>query len=299
VATPAAEVEVDDGLVRALLEEQHPDLAALPLRHAATGWDNVIFRLGDALSVRLPRRFVASWLLAQEQRWLPVLAVDLPLPVPVPVRVGQPGCGYPWPWSVGPWFPGDTAEATPPRDLDAAAGALGRFLAAVHRPAPPDAPRNLYRGIPLAERDQALHDGLELLGERVDQAAALRLWERVLASRPWDREPVWLHGDVHPLNLVVHGGELSAVIDFGDMCAGDPASDLAIGWMLFTGSSRQRFRETAGTDGAVDVDTWLRAWGWALALGVAFANGDDRVREIGFRTLRRALTDAPGAASLR
>jgi aminoglycoside phosphotransferase (APT) family kinase protein len=294
VATPEAEVEIDEGLVRALLDQQHPDLATLPLRHAATGWDNVIFRLGDSLSVRLPRRAVASWLLAQEQKWLPIMAVDLPLPVPVPIRVGQPGSGYPWPWSIGPWFHGDTAEATPPRDLDAAADTLGRFLAAVHRPAPPDAPRNQYRGIPLAEREHALCDGLKLLGDQVDQARALHVWKRALASRPWDAEPVWLHGDVHPLNLVVDEGQIAAVIDFGDICAGDPASDLAIGWMLFTGSSRRHFRETAGSNGAVDDDTWLRGWGWALALGTAFANGDDRVREIGLRTLHRALADDPG-----
>lgn len=293
--TPAAEVEVDEALVRELLREQHPDLAALPVRRAATGWDNAIFRLGDSLSARLPRRVLAVPLLLRERRWLPVMAADLPLPVPVPVRAGEPGCGYPWPWTIGPWFPGDTAEATPPRDLDSAAGALGRFLAAVHRPAPPDAPRSFFRGIALPERDQALRDGLKTLSAEVEAEQVLAQWERALDAPPWHGEPVWLHGDVHPLNLVVHRGELSAVIDFGDLTAGDPASDLVIGWMLFRGSSRERFRRTAGGGGPVDDGTWRRAWGWALALGTAFANGDDRVRTIGLRTLGEALADDPDA----
>jgi aminoglycoside phosphotransferase (APT) family kinase protein len=49
----------------------------------------------------------------------------------------------------------------------------------------------------------------------------------------WDGPPIWLHGDLHPFNLVVNQGRLSAVIDFGDLCAGDPATDLAVAWMLF------------------------------------------------------------------
>ena len=96
---PAAELDVDEALVRALLEEQHPDLAGLPLRLVANGWDNVLFRLGDDLVVRLPRRELAVPLVEHEQRWLPELAPRLPLPIPAPVRVGRPGAGYPWPWA--------------------------------------------------------------------------------------------------------------------------------------------------------------------------------------------------------
>lgn len=291
MATPAAEVEIDTDLVRALLQDQHPDLAHLPVRPCATGWDNAIFRLGTSLSVRLPRRELAVPLLLKEQRWLPIMAADLPLPTPIPLRNGFPGCGYAWPWTIAPWFPGDTAEATPPRDLDEAAGALGRFLAAVHRPSPADAPHNPWRGVALAERDQGLREQLERAHAAVDRQRVLDLWDRALDTNPWSGDPVWLHGDVHPLNLLVDAGALSAVIDFGDLCCGDPASDLTVAWMLFNGSSRDRFRASAGRDGPVDHATWQRAWGWALALGVALANGDDRVRQIGLRTLQRAFDD--------
>jgi aminoglycoside phosphotransferase (APT) family kinase protein len=269
------------------LREQHPDLADEEIEPVGSGWDNALFRVGRRWVVRLPRRHVAVPLLLNELRWLPVIAAWLPLPIPVPVRSGAPGCGYPWPWSIASWLPGETAEAQPPADLAAAADGLGGFLAALHRPAPADAPANPFRGVPLTERDALLEAALVRLDPAVDRDAVRTRWARARDAPPWSRPAAWLHGDVHPLNLLVHGGRLAGVLDFGDLTAGDPASDLAIGWMMFADRSRDRFREAVGADD----DTWRRALGWALALGVAFSSADGPVRAIGLRTLRNALAD--------
>ena len=94
MVSPAADIEVDERLVRALLEEQHADLAPLPLRALDAGWDNTLWRVGDDLMARLARRAVAAELTVNEQRWLPVLAPVLPLPVPAPVRIGLPSDAY-------------------------------------------------------------------------------------------------------------------------------------------------------------------------------------------------------------
>src|SRR5215510_12607026 len=102
IGTPVAEFEIDRAFVAGLLADQHPDLAHMPLRVVDGGWDNVMFRLGDHLSVRLPRRTAAAALIAHEQTWLPRLAAQLALPVPVPYRLGTPARGYPWRWSVLP-----------------------------------------------------------------------------------------------------------------------------------------------------------------------------------------------------
>lgn len=142
--------------MRRLLEAQHLDLAALPLREFGSGWDNAIYRLGDALCVRLPRREVAAALVRNEQRWLPSLASRLPLPIPVPIRCGEPGADYPWPWSVCPFFAGETAAARPPQNLHALADTLGAFIVALHHEAPAEAPENPVRGVPLAVRTQAV-----------------------------------------------------------------------------------------------------------------------------------------------
>ena len=288
---PAAEVDVSAELARQLLSAQQPDLAHLPVTILANGWDNVICRLGDDLLIRLPRRELSAKLVLHEQRWLPVLAPRLPLPVPVPVRVGRPGEGYPWPWSVVRYLPGEVAARTPPADLDQAAVSLGRFLNALHAPAGPDAPVNRVRGIPLAGRDATVRDNLAMLtGTDVDIEAVRRLWETAKAAPVYDGPELWLHGDLHPANILVDHGELSGVIDFGDITAGDPAADLSVAWMLFPDAAHRRQFWTYY--GNADDSTKVRARGWALALALVFlAHSADNplIAEIGRRTYRAVL----------
>jgi len=295
---PAAEVDIAEPLVRALLAEQHPDLANLPLRELNAGWDNVLWRLGDHLLVRLPRRQVSAQLTLSEQRWLPLLAASLPLPVPSPVRLGVASDSYPWPWSVVPWLdgrPNDRTEITRPGH---AAGRLGGFFRALHREAPPDAPRNPFRGVPLSERTDTFEDGRSSLAVEVDVDAIRSVWDRAVATKPWGGPPVWLHGDAHPANLLVVAGTIGAVIDFGDMCAGDPATDLAAAWMLLPSPSVSAFFAAYG---AIDADFERRALGWAVLFGLmSLAIGLDRApgsghptyEPIGRATLARALARA-------
>lgn len=292
MAAPVAELEIGADLVRALLEEQHRDLAALPLHRLSSGWDNEIFRLGDELTVRLPRRLASAHLVLHEHRWLPELAPRLPLPISAPVRLGAPSAAhaYPWHWTVGPWLPGEDAEHRPPDDPIEAAHQFGRFLAALHRPAPPDAPTNPYRGVPLRDRAARLHQAIAELDGVVDGALVVSRWNALVDAPPWPHPNVWLHGDPHPLNLLVHKGRLSAVIDFGDICAGDPASDLSAAWSLLPPEARPAFRQAAAS-GGVDDDTWRRAQAWAIALGVSYSLGDGRVAAIGRRMLAAVLSD--------
>ena len=295
---PGAEVDVDEPLVRTLLAEQHPDLADRPLREVNAGWDNVLWRLGDDLLVRLPRRQVAAQLTLHEQRWLPLLAATLPLPVPSPVRVGVPSHGYPWAWSVVPWLdgrPGDRAGITRPGH---AAGQLGGFFRALHCAAPPDAPRNPLRGVPLSDRTDAFEDRIDRLTTEVDVEAVRAVWERAVAAEPWGAPAVWLHGDPHPANILVVDGTVGAVIDFGDLCAGDPATDLTAAWMLLPPAAFPAFRTAYGTIGP---DLERRALGWAVLFGLMLlavgldpvpGSGHPTYAPIGRATLGRALAHA-------
>ena len=74
-----AEAPIDVTLVQELLREQHEDLSGLPLEESFSGWDNTVFRLGQQLAVRLPRRATSATLVQSEQRWLPHLSPQLPL----------------------------------------------------------------------------------------------------------------------------------------------------------------------------------------------------------------------------
>ena len=136
-------------LVRALLREQHPDLAGLELQDVAGGWDNQQWRLGAELAVRLPRTERAPALVRTEQKWLPVLADRLTLPTPTPVRTGEPSDLFGHTWTIVRWVDGEPADHAPITRADAA-GTLGGFLKALHQQAPADAPASPTRGIPLA-----------------------------------------------------------------------------------------------------------------------------------------------------
>jgi aminoglycoside phosphotransferase (APT) family kinase protein len=300
---PAAEVEVSADLVRRLLADQHPDLARLPVKFLANGWDNELYRVGDGLVARLPRRAVGAEIILNEQRWLPGLAPRLPLPIPYPERIGIPACGYPYPWSVVPYLPGVPAAVASSFDPAGAAGPVGGFLGALHVAAPADAPANPVRGIPLAERAGIFAANLDLLTGQVDQDqvdrdAVLRVWDAVLAAPDYDGPPVWLHGDMHPANVLVNDGQVSGVIDFGDITAGDPATDLSVAWMLLRLDCHDRFwsaYQAAG--GRVDEALQARARGWALNFALVFlAHSEDNpvLLEVGRRTLSTVLDDQRG-----
>lgn len=301
---PAAEVDVTADLVRRLLAEQQPDLAHLPVTPLANGWDNTLFRLGDDLVARLPRRAVAAGIVLNEQRWLPVIAPRLPLPVPVPLRTGVPGAGYPWAWSVVAYLPGTPAADDPPFDRAEAARAVGGFLGALHVPAPRDAPANPYRGGPLAERAENFSKNLDMIAVQagkvghVDRTAIEAVWSDALAAPPHGGPPVWLHGDPHPANILISDGRVSGVLDFGDITAGDPAADLALAWMLLPAGQHAAFRAAYGDaspaaggtalEVAVADARWRRARGWALGLGVMFlawSADNPQLREVGRRTV--------------
>lgn len=286
--TPAAEIDVDADLVRALLVDQHPDLANQSLIAAASGWDNIMFRLGETLAVRMPRRKMGGAFIESEQRWLPDLAPRLPLPVPAPVRLGAPGRGYPWRWSILPWMEGEAADLGEPRADQGAV--LGGFFRALHVAPPADAPVNPHRGGPLADRAVVLAERFARLAARTSALtpAVMALWDEALAA-PIDVPPTWLHGDPHARNVLTSGGRFSAVIDWGDMAAGDRATDLSAIWMLLP----DRAARAAALEayGPVSEATLARAKGWAVMFGVILTDiglhDDPRMGVMGARTLAR------------
>lgn len=282
--------------MRSLLREQHPDLADRPLAPAGEGWDNAMFRLGQHFLVRLPRRQVAADLVAGEHRWLPVIDSLVDLPVPVPVRHGQPTPYFPWPWSIIRWIPGRPAAHTPIGARGRWAGVLARFAAQLHQSAPAEAPHNPMRGVPLATRDQVFRERLAAV-DHPRAGELLAQWEAALRAPVYDGPPAWVHGDPHPLNMIVNRGNLAAVIDFGDLTGGDPATDLATAWQTFNLEGRAlfvvRYSELAGRDEAL----WARASGWAAYYAVnslALSADSPDFQAIARHTISQLL-DAPDA----
>ncbi|MGI9600652.1 MAG: aminoglycoside phosphotransferase family protein [Acidimicrobiales bacterium] len=287
-ATPPAEVDIDEALVRSLLEEQHPDLADRPVRFFGEGWDNVMFRLGSDLSVRLPRRRIVADLIIHEQRWLPELADSLPLPVPAPVSVGRPSGSYPFPWSVLPWLPGEAADQAPPGTGQGVV--LAEFLRALHQPAPADAPHNPGRGVPLADRATGVEERLDRLAPPLPPSI-VTVWGDAI-SAPAGTDRTWVHGDLHAANVLVDDGAFSGVIDWIDINAGDAATDLAAMWTLL-GDPDERHAALRRYHPGPDLER--RARGWAVFFGTVLLDtglvDNPRYQRLGTAILERLHHD--------
>ena len=282
------------GLVHRLVSDQFPHWSALPVRPVAQGgWDNATFHLGDHMLVRMPTAAEYALAVDKEHRWLPALAPQLPRPVPTPLAKGEPGAGYPFPWSVYVWLAGEPARPDRISQPVRFGQDLAEFVAALRSidtaGGPPPGRHNWYRGGPLRTFEPLLQDALDTLGDHVDTELAKEVWTAALGA-PWDGADAWFHGDLAPGNLLLNGGELSAVIDFGTCGVGDPACDLAIAWTLLTGEGRHAFRQGL----RVDAGTWARGRGWALwkALTTCASTSSSDVDEAAvdaWRVLREVL----------
>ncbi len=261
---PPQRIEVGAEQVRLLVAEQFPQWADLPVRAVASGgWDNWTFHLGDGMLARLPSAAEYALAVEKEQRWLPVLAAQLPLPIPVPAAQGRPGAGYPFSWSIYQWLDGAPARADTIGDPVRFATDLAGFLAALQAIDTADGPgpgtHNWFRGGTVRTYDEQAQRALTRLDGDIDAALAQEIWKTSL-NASWDGVAKWFHGDVAEGNLLLDDGKLAAVIDFGTCGVGDPACDMAIAWTLLTADARQAFRERLSVDDA----TWARGRGWAL-----------------------------------
>lgn len=265
------EIAIGEPLVRELLRDQCPQWASLSLRRAGAGTENTMFRLGDGLLVRLPRTAGRAGSLRKEVRLLPRLAAGLTTRIPRPVYEGTPSASYPASWAVFDWIDGTEAGPATVTDWARFGADLAGFVRELHAlplsAAVREGELSWYRGGDLAPCDawvsRALGECRPLIGdEQVDALDAI--WRAGQARPASTAGHVWLHGDLKPTNLLVTGGQLSAVIDFGAVSVGLPDAEHATVWDL-PGGARSAYRR------ALDLDevTWSRARAWATAVAVS------------------------------
>jgi len=257
----SAEVAVDAALVARLLAT-FPELELRSLRLLGEGWDNSIWVVDEQWAFRFPRRAIAIPGLERELEILPRLAGSLPLPIPVPRFVGHRTDEFPWPFFGAPLLPGrEVADAAL---SEAARRRLARplatFLRALHAaetsvPLPED---------PMGRADMAVR--VPRTRERLAEVARLGLWRapasietlleeaRALPPAP---TTVIAHGDFHFRHVLVddHGAP-SGIVDWGDVCRGDPSIDLPLVWCMLPADGRAEFLDEYGT---VSEDQLVRA----------------------------------------
>lgn len=241
-----------------------------------------MYLVGEGLAARMPRRQLGADLTRSEQFTLLRLADRLPLPTPAPVFCGSPSRDYPFAWGVVPWAEG--APAVDPLGPDAAA-ALGQFVSVLHQSDADSAPHNPYRASPLGERITYVRERLDAL-DSPDRRQLESVFEQGCDAEI-DASPTWIHGDLHPKNIIQQDGEIVMVADWGDTTAGDPATDLATAWMTFREPD-----SFLSAYGEISDATIKRARGWALWLGLVLATTADDADflTIGNRTLQNLIT---------
>jgi aminoglycoside phosphotransferase (APT) family kinase protein len=267
----ADQPSVSVATVRELLVRQFPQWAALPVTEGPSAGAGNSRREGtDVVAVAGPAAAVGS----TGSR-----------------RGGRPDELFQRPWAVFRWLRGASADTGPRVDLADLAVRLGEFVAALRTIDVAGVPASL-RPHPLQGDHGHVRSDICALGTvgLVDEMLAAALWDSALAAPPC-RISTWIHGDLFPMNLLVDGGELSAVIDFDLMGAGDSAVDMVPAWTSLTAETRPLFRAVAG----VDDDTWVRGRGWALKAGLGavrrYGVGDHPRAGVGRYALSQAIAD--------
>jgi aminoglycoside phosphotransferase (APT) family kinase protein len=287
------QIDVDVDIVRALLAEQRPDLARLPItRVVSTGTVNALFRIGDDLVARLPLRDHWEEGIEREWRWIPWLTSRITsVRLPEPVFKGSANDAFPFTWSICRWVEGAPYDDALIDDESEASRTLARFVLELRSldvmPSAPIGGRD-----PLKELDEDTREAIQGSARVIDASAAMTIWDDALRTPPWDGTRVWIHGDLLRPNLIVHEGRLDAVIDYGYIGVGDPATDLIPAWAVFGPAGRAAFREDLEPDDTM----WARGRGIALHQAAMiipyYTVTNPAFVELARRTVEQILDDA-------
>jgi aminoglycoside phosphotransferase (APT) family kinase protein len=287
------QIDVDVDVVRGLLAEQQPHLAGLAITPVvSTGTVNALFRIGDDLVARLPLQDHWAEGIEREWRWIPWLASRITcVRLPEPVFKGTPNDVYPLVWSVYRWIEGAPYDDELVDDQTAAARTLAQYVHELRAlevtPSAPQGGRD-----PLAELDEDTRAAIENSGSLIDRAAAMTVWEEALRTPVWDGDPAWIHGDLLRPNVLVDRGYVVAVIDYGYIGVGDPATDLIAAWAVFGPTGRTAFKEALRPDNAA----WARGRGIALHQAAMiipyYRDTNPLFVELARRTIGQILDDA-------
>jgi len=260
--TPDVEVNTSEELIKELLDTVQVGVKSMRL--LGEGWDNMMYLVNDSYLIRLPRRNVADQLIQNEQGFLLKYGRDMLIPVPKILHLGKPGDAYPYHWTISNFLLGEPAVGMYPDDDQCEL--FASFLKSVHSLDGSEMNFNPYRSTPLTSRAkdmsnkmQELKQSTTLISDKIES-----IWQRALSETHPETKSI-IHGDLHARNILLSGSRFSGIIDWGDVCCGDPATDLASIWMLFRNAdSRRRCLTIYGADDSLIA----RSKGWAIVFGV-------------------------------
>ena len=262
----APEHSIDPALARALIRARCEGAAEAPLELVGSGWDVDVYRVGD-LAFRFPRRKLGILTVENEIRILPRLAPLLPVEIPTPRYVGRATPEFPAPFYGHRFIEGITADRA---GIDVAsrerlARPLAEFLRALHA----------LDGAELGVEPDTLRRDMRTVAERTlphferlaQRALPARLCQSLATAHDILEQPppnvragtpdAVIHGDFYARHLLLDPeANLRGVLDWGDVCSGDRAVDLAIAYTFLPPTARSHFWTAYGD---LDDETRSRA----------------------------------------
>ena len=254
---------IDESLVRKLLQSQQEELSNLPLLPVSShGSDHALFRLGENYVIRLPRVAGAVKGIEKESIWTPKLSKHFNIPTSKPAYVGKSEAYYPYNWLIMNWIEGNNPDFEKTDEHSQIVKDLAHFINTLHGIKLVNGPRS-RRGIPLTNLDQQVKECFTQISNEYDTIKLNKIWQSIIDTPYWNKELVWIHGDLHQGNILCRYNRLAGVIDFSDIGMGDPATDLMIAWTLLNKNSREQFKNSLLM---IDECMWIRGKGWALSM---------------------------------
>jgi aminoglycoside phosphotransferase (APT) family kinase protein len=283
---------IDLETARAVIQNQFPQLAQQSIQFLGSGWDNQAFLVDEIWVFRFPHRQLAVELIKKECRWLPALAKQLPLPTSSPTWIGEPSELFPFPFAGSRLILGESLDQAL-KSEERLAHRIGDFLRKLHEvPIHGDPPSDDLRRADIPFRVELLRKQVSLGGfHSEDELAIERAFEAAADARP-AKHRTWVHGDMYPRHVIVQPqGEVSGIIDWGDLHVGDPALDVSIVFALLAPIDQESFWREYGN---ADPDLRIRAAFRALHYGIVLRSfgreaSDEAIARTADRYLRSAL----------
>lgn len=295
----APEIDVDEELARESIAAQFPELGPKTVRPFGAGMDNAAFLVNERYVFRFPRREIAVPLLERETRILPLIVPRVPVAIPVPRFVGEPNDRYPWVFAGYELLEGTSAcsISLSNTERETMAPALGFFLRDLHAI---DPARAIERGLPgdligrlnHAHRFQLAQERFALLEDSGALTNTQPFIDFMASVAPGDTDvqpSVIAHGDLYARHILLNRRHaLGAVIDWGDLHYGHPATDLMVAHSMLPASAHDAF---IAAYGGVDERTWQIAkyratYHCGLVANFGIQTGDAALWDAGLTGLR-------------
>lgn len=253
--------------------KKYKDLCILYLK---SGMDNANFKIGENYLLRVPLHNDSAKLIENEIKYLGILQNKLPISIPKPIDIIKSEKLLKFKSVVYPYYIGNTADKE--QCSESSIFKLAKFLKELHSQSFNELPINQYRGVPLSYKENDVNNRIAYFRKtnKLINSSILKLWNNALDAKLCQTKCV-IHGDLHLKNIIVLNTNIEAIIDWGDINWGDPATDLSVLWMI---TKNNILRDKTLNCYGASSELIKRSVGWAVFFATVFLEIGESQRDV-------------------